>query len=95
MSVRLDRHQGPVNRDPGRHSGAATFSGTRIAVRVLLDYLADGQTVADFCRSYPSVSPEQANAALEEITESRPRSGASRLAGIDRWPRNDLSRSAA
>lgn len=44
-------------------------AGTRIAVKVLFDYLEDGQSVDDFVRHYPSVSREQAVAALDEVKE--------------------------
>ncbi len=56
-----------ISRDPQIHGGAAVFSGTRIAIRILLDYLADGQTIDDFVSHYPSVSREQAIGVLEEI----------------------------
>ena len=49
------------------HSGAPVFTGTRIAVRILFDYLAEGQRLDDFVRQYPSVSREQAVAAIEEV----------------------------
>ena len=39
----------------------------RIAVKVLFDYLEDGQSVDDFVKHYPSVSREQAIAALDEV----------------------------
>ena len=58
-----------ITRDPEIHSGASVFSGTRIAVKVLFDYLEDGQTVDDFVSHYPSISREQAIAALEEVGE--------------------------
>lgn len=57
----------PITRDPGLHSGAAVFTGTRIAVKILFDYLADGQRIEDFVKQYPSVSREQAIAAIEEV----------------------------
>ena len=57
----------PITRDPGLHSGAPVFTGTRIAVKILFDYLADGQRIEDFVKEYPSVSREQAVAAIEEI----------------------------
>lgn len=57
----------PITRDPGLHSGAPVFTGTRIAVRILFDYLAEGQRVDDFVKQYPSVSREQAIAAIEEV----------------------------
>ena len=58
-----------IMRDPEIHSGAPVFTGTRIAVKVLFDYLEDGQTVDDFVSHYPSISREQAIAALEEVEE--------------------------
>lgn len=57
----------PITRDPDLHSGAPVFTGTRIAVKILLDYLAEGQSVDDFVKQYPSVSREQAIAAIEEL----------------------------
>jgi uncharacterized protein (DUF433 family) len=59
-----------ITRDPETHSGAPVFTGTRIAIKVLFDYLEDGQSVDDFVKHYPSVSRERAIAALEEIRES-------------------------
>jgi len=55
----------PITRDPGLHSGAPVFTGTRIAVRILFDY--EGKRVDDFVKQYPSVSREQAIAAIEEV----------------------------
>ena len=59
----------PITRDPEIHNGAPVFTRTRIAVKVLFDYLEDGQTVDDIVSHYPSVSREQAIAALEEVEE--------------------------
>ena len=36
---------------------------------MLFDYLEDGQSVDDFVKHYPSVSREQAIAALDEVEE--------------------------
>ena len=58
-----------ITRDPETHSGAPVFTGTRIAVTVLFDYLEDGQSVDDFVRHYPSVTREQAVTALDEVKE--------------------------
>jgi uncharacterized protein (DUF433 family) len=58
-----------ITRDPETHSGAPVFTGTRIAVKVLFDYLEDGQSVDDFVKHYPSVSRGQAVAALDEVEE--------------------------
>jgi len=64
----MDRKGKPaITRDPETHSGAPVFTGTRIAVKVLFDYLEDGQSVDEFAKHYPSVSREQAIAALDEV----------------------------
>jgi uncharacterized protein (DUF433 family) len=56
-----------ITRDPEIHTGAPVFTGTRIPVKVLFDYLEDGQSVDDFVKHYRSVSREQAITALEEV----------------------------
>lgn len=58
-----------ITRDPDLHSGAPVFTGTRVTVRILFDYLADGQRTDDFLAHYPSVSHEQVVAALEEVEQ--------------------------
>jgi uncharacterized protein (DUF433 family) len=45
--------------------GAPVFPDTRVPVRSLLDHLAGGGTLSTFLEDYPSVSREQAQAALE------------------------------
>jgi uncharacterized protein (DUF433 family) len=62
-----DRDQARNHRDPGLQSGAPVFMGTRIAVKILVDYLADGQPIEDFVKHYPSASREQAVAAMDEV----------------------------
>ena len=42
----------------------ALFPGTRVPVRTLLDWLAEGETVAEFLRYFPAVTRDQALAAL-------------------------------
>jgi uncharacterized protein (DUF433 family) len=64
-----DKMNPPITRDPETHSGTPVFTGTRIPVKVLFDYLADGQSVDVFVRHYPSVSRAQAVAAIEEVEE--------------------------
>ena len=46
-------------------SGVPVFAGTRVPVRLLLDYLAGGEPLAVFLRNYPSVSKEEATNVLE------------------------------
>ena len=58
-----------VHRDPEILGGTPVFSGTRVPVRALLDYLEAGHPLADFLEDFPSVSREQAIAALELAKE--------------------------
>ena len=46
--------------------GALVFSGTRVPIQTLLDYLEAGESIDDFLAGFPSVSREQAIAFLEE-----------------------------
>ncbi len=60
-------HKAAINRDPEIQGGTPVFSGTRVPVAVMLDYLADGQPLENFLEQYPSVSREKALQALEEV----------------------------
>ncbi len=45
--------------------GTPVFSGTRVPVQTLLDYLEAGETIDDFLAGFPTVSREQVIAFLE------------------------------
>lgn len=59
-----------VHSHPDIMSGTPVFVGTRVPVQTLFDYLEAGDTVDEFVRQFPSVSREQAIAALELAKES-------------------------
>lgn len=42
------------------------FTGTRVPVQTLLDYLEGGDSIDDFLEGFPSVTRSQAVAFLEE-----------------------------
>ena len=46
--------------------GTPVFSGTRVPVQTLLDYLEGGETIDDFLEGFPTVKREQVIAFLEE-----------------------------
>lgn len=50
---------GIVRSDRAYVSGAPVFTGTRLPIRILFDYLADGQTLKDFYYQYPSATPDR------------------------------------
>jgi uncharacterized protein (DUF433 family) len=39
--------------------GALVFKGTRIPLKILFDYLAEGSTIDEFIENYPSISKEK------------------------------------
>jgi len=55
-----------VSRSPDVMSGAPVFTGTRVPIQTLLDYLEGGESVDDFLEGFPSVTREQVVAFLEE-----------------------------
>ncbi|MGB2636238.1 MAG: DUF433 domain-containing protein [Candidatus Acidiferrum sp.] len=46
--------------------GEPVFRGTRVPLKVLIDYLEGGDTLDQFLEQYPSATRELAIAALEE-----------------------------
>jgi uncharacterized protein (DUF433 family) len=53
-----------IHADPDILSGIPVFVGTRVPVRTLLDYLEAGDSLDEFLEDFPSVTREQAIAAL-------------------------------
>ena len=45
-------------------SGTPVFLGTRVPAQTLFDYLSTGQPLSEFLEDFPTVSKEQAVAAL-------------------------------
>jgi uncharacterized protein (DUF433 family) len=58
-------NQRVVSRDANVMGGAPVFTGTRVPVQTLLDYLEAGESIGDFLEGFPSVSREQVVAFLE------------------------------
>lgn len=59
-----------VHSDPEILSGTPVFVGTRVPFRALVDYLEGGHPLSDFLADFPTVTREQAVAALEEAGEA-------------------------
>ena len=59
-----------VHSDPAILSGTPVCVGTRVPVQSLFDYLEGGETLDEFLRQFPSVSREQAVAAIELARDS-------------------------
>ena len=56
---------GVVSVDPGIMHGTPCFTGTRVPVQTLLDYIEDGDTLDNFLRDFTTVKREQAISFLE------------------------------
>ena len=54
-----------ICRDREVMSGAPCFTGTRVLVQSLFDYLEGSSSLEDFLEDFPSVSREAAIAVLE------------------------------
>lgn len=61
---------GSVHSDPETLGGVPVFVGTRVPFQTLIDYLEEGQSLADFLADFPTVRHDQAIAALEEAKEA-------------------------
>ena len=59
-----------IHSDPEILGGTPVFVGTRVPFRNLIDYLERGHSLDDFLDEFPSVSREQAVAALEAAHEA-------------------------
>jgi uncharacterized protein (DUF433 family) len=59
-----------VSVDPERMSGVPCFTGTRVPINHLFDFIEGGETLNEFLDQFPSVKREQAVAALELSKES-------------------------
>lgn len=58
-----------VHRDPEILGGTAVFVGTRVPARILFEHLEAGDSLEVFLKQFPSVTREQAVAALELARE--------------------------
>ncbi len=58
-----------VSRNPEIMSGALCFTGTRVPVQNLFDYIEGSSSLEQFLEDFPSVSREKAVAVLEAAKE--------------------------
>ena len=59
-----------VKRDPEIMSGALCFTGTRVPVKNLFDYLEGSSSLEEFLEDFPTVTRLRAVAVLEAAHES-------------------------
>jgi uncharacterized protein (DUF433 family) len=58
-----------VSKSADVMGGTPVFSGTRVPVQTLLDYLEAGDTIDDFLKGFPSVTRDQVIDFLEEAKD--------------------------
>jgi uncharacterized protein (DUF433 family) len=64
-------HEKPVvHSDPAIMGGTPVFVGTRVPLQTLIDYLEAGDPLGEFLEDFPSVSREQAIAALDQARDA-------------------------
>ena len=56
---------GPINIDPETMGGTPVFTGTRVPVEALFDYIETGETLNEFLENFPSVKKEHAIQVLK------------------------------
>jgi uncharacterized protein (DUF433 family) len=54
-----------INIDPELMSGTPVFSGTRVPIQSLFDYLETGETIDQFVEDFPTVEKSQVISLLE------------------------------
>lgn len=59
-----------INQDPEIHGGTPVFVGTRVPIKVLIDYMKVGESLDYFLERFRSVSREQA-IAFREVQPGR------------------------
>ena len=57
------------HRDPEIMGGTPVFTGTRVPVQNLLDYLEGGESIDDFLMGFPTVKREQVIGFIEAARE--------------------------
>lgn len=59
-----------VSRSPEVLGGTPVFAGTRVPIKTMMDYLEAGDSLDEFLRDFPTVSRDQAVAALRLAREA-------------------------
>jgi uncharacterized protein (DUF433 family) len=58
-----------IEVDPEKMSGTPVFTGTRVPINHLFDYLEAGDSLDEFLNDFPTVKREQALGVLELLRE--------------------------
>jgi uncharacterized protein (DUF433 family) len=61
---------GPINIDPEIMGGTPVFTGTRIPIQTLFDYIEGGDDLNEFLDDYPTVTKEAVIQVLKMAKQS-------------------------
>lgn len=61
--------QNLITRNENILGGIPVFTGTRVPVKTLFDYLKANHPLDDFLDDFPTVAPEQARLVLEAVQQ--------------------------
>ena len=56
---------GAINIDPETMGGTPVFTGTRVPIKALFDYIETGETLNEFLENFPSVKKDYAIQVLK------------------------------
>jgi uncharacterized protein (DUF433 family) len=56
---------GAINIDPETMGGTPVFTGTRVPIQSLFDYIETGETLDEFLENFPTVKKEYAIEVLQ------------------------------
>ena len=62
---------GAISIDQETMGGTPVFSGTRVPIQALFDYIETGETIEEFLDNFPYVTHEQAIEVLEQAKLNR------------------------
>ena len=68
--TRRQMKYGAINIDPETMGGTPVFTGTRVPIQTLFDYMEGGDDLNKFLDDYPTVSKETAIEVLEMAKKS-------------------------
>ena len=65
-TITMSNHPSVISVSSEIMSGTPVFTGTRVPIQTLLDYLTAGDSIDDFLDGFPTVTREQVITFLEE-----------------------------
>jgi len=61
---------GAINIDPETMGGTPVFTGTRVPIQSLFDYIETGETLGEFLENFPTVKKEDVLQVLQMARKS-------------------------